>query len=122
MGVRTLCSDDLLWLPFAVAHYVNVTGDAAILDEPVPFLEGAPLKPNEHERIFVPPVSAHTGPLWEHCRRAIDRAWRLGAHGLPLIRQRRLERRHESSRYRRPRRKRLARLVPLRRSRFVCSR
>ncbi len=85
MGVRTLCSDDLLWLPFAVAHYVNVTGDVQILDEPVPFLEGEPLKPNEHERLFVPPISAHTAPLWEHCRRAIDRAWRLGAHGLPLF-------------------------------------
>ncbi len=85
MGVRTLCSDDLLWLPFVVAQYVNVTGDRQILDEPVAFLEGEPLKPNEHERLFVPPVSAHTSPLWDHCRRAIDRAWRLGAHGLPLF-------------------------------------
>ena len=85
MGVRTLCSDDLLWLPFVVAHYVEVTGDTQILEEPVTFLEGEPLKPGEHERLFVPPVSAHTAPLWEHCRRAIDRAWRLGAHGLPLM-------------------------------------
>jgi len=85
MGVRTLCSDDLLWLPFAVAHYLDVTGDLGILDEPIPFLEGEPLKPNEHERLFVPPISAHTAPLWDHCLRAIDRGWRLGAHGLPLF-------------------------------------
>lgn len=85
MGVRTLCSDDLLWLPYVVGHYVAVTGDLGILEEQIPFLEGPPLKEHEHERLFVPAVSTHTEPLWEHCRRAIEHAWKLGSHGLPLI-------------------------------------
>ncbi len=85
MGVRTLCSDDLLWLPYVVGHYVAITGDTGILDENVPFLQGETLKPDEHERLFVPAISGDTAPLWEHCRRAIEYGWRLGAHGLPLF-------------------------------------
>ena len=84
-GVRTRCSDDLLWLPYAVAHYTSITGDAAILMEEVPFLDGPVLSAGEQDRLFTPTVSAETAPLWEHCRRAIETGWRLGSHNLPLI-------------------------------------
>jgi cyclic beta-1,2-glucan synthetase len=84
-GVRTQCSDDLIWLPYATARYVEVTGDASILDEDLPFLEAPELKPGEHEVMSIPGVAPETATLAEHCRRALDRGWRLGAHGLPLI-------------------------------------
>ncbi|MHB1224195.1 MAG: GH36-type glycosyl hydrolase domain-containing protein [Gemmatimonadaceae bacterium] len=84
-GVRTRFSDDLVWLPYVVDHYVGVTGDSSVLDAEVPFLEMRPLKPDEHEVYDLPQVSAETGTIYEHCRRALSRASTVGTHGLPLI-------------------------------------
>jgi len=84
-GVRTRCSDDMAWLPFVTADYVFATGDASILSEPVPFLTGAPLQSGEHDRYAQFEASAEAAPLFEHCRRALERARTSGLHGLPLM-------------------------------------
>ncbi len=83
-GIRTRISDNLLWLPFVTAHYVQVTGDRSILDEQVPFLSAELLKPGEHERYDAFPTS-NKGTLYEHCCRAIAKGSTRGPHGLPLI-------------------------------------
>jgi cyclic beta-1,2-glucan synthetase len=85
-GVRTMISDDVVWLGHAAAHYVKVTGDAALLDESVPFLEGRALAAGEHDAFFQPTQAEQAGTLYEHCARGLDLALRrTGPTGLPLI-------------------------------------
>lgn len=68
-GLRTLCSDDYLWLPFLVANYIKETNDVAILNEKAAFVD-----------------DAGGATLLEHCRLSLSRSFgRVSARGLPLI-------------------------------------
>ena len=67
-GLRSEYSDDLLWLPFVVLHYLQETGDETCLDEEIPYFDQG------------------SGTLLEHCMKAFEVALsRRSERGLPLI-------------------------------------
>ena len=84
-GVRTHISDDKAWLAFCTAHYVARTGDAAVLDEQVPFLTGETLPLDVSDRYFEPGTTTRTASVYEHCALALDASLAVGEHGLPLF-------------------------------------
>lgn len=84
-GVRTRCSDDLLWLAYAVSEYIEVTGDQGILRATAPFLRGEALSEHELERYAEFQETTFTASIYEHCCRAIDARLAVGAHGMPFI-------------------------------------
>ncbi|MBU2635947.1 MAG: glycosyl transferase family 36 [Bacteroidetes bacterium] len=70
IGLETKMTDDLLWLPFLIIHYLKETNNYSFLDEEVEYYKNEGLKET----------------LFEHCCRAIDKVLsRFSERGLPLI-------------------------------------
>ena len=84
-GVRTHFSDDRIWLPYVVSHYIRVSGDTDILHEPIPFLEAPLLEADQDDAYFEPTRSLRQASLFEHCALALDLSLATGVHGLPLM-------------------------------------
>lgn len=83
-GVRTRCSDDLLWLVWALCEYVEKTGQTDICAEKAPWLEAPPLTEGERDRYFTPAISKEESTVLDHARKAMDRVLLRGRgpHGL----------------------------------------
>lgn len=84
-GTRTRFSDDFLFLPFVVLHYLQVTGDRQILEVQVSFIESPRLNEHEQERYEQPIVSEHRASLLDHCLRAMQHGLHYGEQNLPLM-------------------------------------
>ncbi len=84
-GIRTRCSDDRLWLIYAVSEYINATEDTEILKTQIPFIEGAELREGESESCMYVMKSRERASLYTHLLLAMKLSLELGSHGLPLI-------------------------------------
>ena len=86
-GLRSRCSDDLLWLPWALCEWFDATGDADFCLREEPFLSSPPLTDGERDRYEAPPQSERRAPLFEHARLALDCCISrgFGRHGLPWM-------------------------------------
>ena len=84
-GVRTRIRDDRVWLVYVAMHYVAVSGDQAVLDVMLPFLESQPIPDGATDAFFTPQAASETVSVYEHAARALDSSLTRGAHGLPLI-------------------------------------
>ncbi len=83
-GVRTKCSDDLLYLPIVVADYIEKTGDTDLLKVPVGYISSPPLG-EKSERYEQPKKAQIKESVYEHCIRALNHADKRGSHGLILM-------------------------------------
>ncbi|MBQ8903028.1 MAG: hypothetical protein IJY73_01850, partial [Oscillospiraceae bacterium] len=79
-GVRTTCSDDLLWLPFVTAHYIKVTGDSSILKLDVRYIEGESLI-DAHEKYMEVKKSDASENVYLHCKKALEKGFKKGDKG-----------------------------------------
>ena len=86
-GVRTRCSDDLLWLPWALCEYTGATGDLSICDPELPFVQSDPLRIDERDRYEVPAQNEEKTSVLDHALRALATCETrgFGPHGLPRM-------------------------------------
>ena len=81
-GVRTACSDDMLWLPFAACHYARVTGDYEIFKKDVKYATAPEFM---GEEIYTETGFGKKDSVINHCLAAADYAYKTGSHGLCLM-------------------------------------
>ncbi len=84
-GVRTRCSDDMLWLVYVVGEYISATADTDILSRKVGYIRSPVLAENENERYESAVCSELSESIYMHCVRAVEYSLKLGIHGLPLF-------------------------------------
>lgn len=86
-GVRTRCSDDLLWLVWALCEYVDACGVTDFCLQALPWRHSSPLRADERDRYETPALTENRASVLDHARAALDCCLRrgVGAHGLPFF-------------------------------------
>ena len=84
-GVRTKYSDDLVWLAYTVCEYIEKTSDLTILGINIAYCEGIDLSNGQHELYGEVHKSDIVESVYNHCKKALNHAFRLGEHNLILM-------------------------------------
>lgn len=84
-GIRTLFSDDLLWLVYMVEEYISFTGDFSILELETPYVEGEKLEEQVEEKYDLYKEGNTKESIYKHCERAIQKSLDFGENSLPKI-------------------------------------
>ena len=81
-GVRTLMTDDRLFLPLVTAEYIDYTQDFNILSERTPYLEDKKVPAGQHSLYDDFSFSEQSDSLLNHCLKAIEVSCDFGDNGL----------------------------------------
>ncbi|MBP5245684.1 MAG: hypothetical protein J6036_04440 [Clostridia bacterium] len=85
-GIRSKCSDDYLWLVYALCEYVFYSGDESILYENAPYCKGEELLLNEREKYIKTEKTDFSESIFGHAAKALDRGYKnVGSRGLCLL-------------------------------------
>lgn len=82
VGVRTRCSDDLLWLPYVACEYAKSFGDSNFWNTEAEYCSGKALAENEHELYMQADGSGVKESLFLHCKKAMEKGLNKGKNGL----------------------------------------
>lgn len=84
-GIRTRYTDDLLWLPYVLAEYINKENDYSVLDEMVSYVSMPELLEHEKEKYSEVTVTELKEKIYTHAIRAIEKSLEFGENNLPKI-------------------------------------
>ena len=86
-GIRSRCSDDLLWLVWALCEYAEATGDLAFCEEEINYVNSPVLAPEERDRYEQPEQAQAAASVLFHAKAALECCLHrgFGPHGLPWM-------------------------------------
>ena len=82
VGVRTRCSDDLLWLPYVACEYAKSFGDKDFWNTEAEYCEGEALPEDKNELYMEASSSGIKESLFMHCKNAMEKGFSKGKNGL----------------------------------------